>query len=402
MITIVGGVYRERCLRPSVDQVFGSAGRAAVAIANFGGKVELHSYLDDWCKEDIANQALLAGFSIVPTDVDQGLLFQYAHGLVTPLIRKPRTRYDPIRVSAEKIIRFGMLEGAAIVDSDYAVYDPQSVHDPEPFHANGSTAKHLALILNRHEAQVMCSLENATVEEMAESLARSENAEVVVIKMGPMGALVYADKNVSIVPAYKTEQVWKIGSGDTFVAHFAHAWMEEQHTPHKAAEIASKATAYYCLNRGFPNQRWLESYEPNPIVPSERFRKGYKPKVYLAGPFFTLAQLWIIEEARNNLLGMGLDVFSPYHDVGLGTAGDVVGPDLDGIHDCDLVFAIVDGLDPGTVYEIGYARAQSKPVVVYSENETKEDLKMMEGSDCVMCDDYVSAIYRAVWIAAEL
>jgi nucleoside 2-deoxyribosyltransferase len=76
-----------------------------------------------------------------------------------------------------------------------------------------------------------------------------------------------------------------------------------------------------------------------------------------------------------------------------------VSRDLAAIEAADLMFAIVDGMDSGTVYEIGYARAKGKPVVVYSENETPEDKKMMQGSGCVLCDDFVTAIYQAIWIA---
>lgn len=108
----------------------------------------------------------------------------------------------------------------------------------------------------------------------------------------------------------------------------------------------------------------------------------------------------VIETA--DLLAMGLDVFSPYHDVGIGSAEDVVEKDLEGVRDCDALFAIGDGLDSGTIYEIGYARALNKPVVYYAENESDQDNKMMEGSGCRITDDYVSAIYQTVWEAMVL
>jgi len=52
MITVVGGVYREVCIRPQTYEVFGSAGRAAAAIAEYAGEnqVELHCYLDQGVK----------------------------------------------------------------------------------------------------------------------------------------------------------------------------------------------------------------------------------------------------------------------------------------------------------------------------------------------------------------
>ena len=102
---------------------------------------------------------------------------------------------------------------------------------------------------------------------------------------------------------------------------------------YEAALQASKATAYYCETEGFITPERLKNYSPSPIVLSEQFKKGCKPKVYLAGPFFTLAQpLWLIEEARKNLQDLGPEVFSPYHDVGKGNAEDVVDKDLEGIH----------------------------------------------------------------------
>jgi len=112
--------------------------------------------------------------------------------------------------------------------------------------------------------------------------------------------------------------------------------------------------------------------------------------------------LWVIEQALHGLRDMGLEVFSPYHDVGPGEASEVVPKDIDGIHACDLMLAVMDGTDAGTVFEVGYASSEGKPVVVYAENETAENCKMMFGSGCFMREDFVSAIYQTVWTAASL
>lgn len=402
MITVVGGVYRERCMRPSWQETYGSAGRAATAIARLGGKVELHSNMDNSAICIMQDRAILEGFSLVATEVPQGVAFDYTHGLSTPLIHKPVEPYPPLQLSKERVLRFGMIESTAIIDCEYAVYDPQNAGTAEHFDANGSKAKHLALVLNRYEASCMCGSTSETPETMAKQLASTAGAEVVVIKMGPFGALIYDRGTISTVPAYRTNHVWKIGSGDTFAAHFAFAWMQEGRSPHEAAEIASRATAFYCESQGHPSRKQLDEFKPEPLYISERYKSGYQPLLYLAGPFFSLAQLWMVQEARNDLRGMGLRVFSPYHDVGRGSANDVVEKDLQGIHDCDLLFAIGDGLDAGTIYEIGYARALEKPVVMYSENESEEDKKMMEGSACWLADDYVTAVYQTVWAAAAL
>ncbi len=403
MLTITGGIYRERCMRPNWDEFYGSAGRAASAICKLGGKVSLHSYLSHDAKNVINQRQLDEGFELAATLTPHGITFYYEHGLAQPKIVRPKDTLPSLQVKGEKILRYGMLESTAIVNADYAVFDPQNVDGPESFRQNGSTVNHLALVLNRYEARALLGAHHdAPLEEVAQKLGQQEQAEVVIIKRGPRGALVWHAGKVATVPAYETSRVWKIGSGDQFAANFAYAWMEELRDPVDAAYRASHATAFYCEHLGFPTQDELSQYAPNPVTVSERFAAGYRPKVYLAGPFFTLGQLWVIEQALHGLRNMGLKVFSPYHDVGPGEANDVVPKDIEGIRECDLMLAIMDGTDAGTVFEVGYAHREGMPVVVYAENETAENCKMMIGSGCFMRDDFVSAIYQTVWAAVNL
>jgi nucleoside 2-deoxyribosyltransferase len=398
-VAVVGGVYRERCAKPFWDEVFGSGGRAASALARVGVTVQLHAYADALNKEAFLSRAAMEKFEFHPTMISRSLSFDYIHGLDTPRISLSGDVQKPLHVTVENVVRFGMLEGDAIVQADRAVYDPQNVDCPVHFGANGSCAKHLALVLNRAEAAVLARMPKATTAELASALQRQAAAEVVVIKQGPLGAFVLEGPVRDQVPAYQSERVWKIGSGDMFVAHFAFGWLAEGRSAAESAELASRATAFYCETRGSASPAQLAAFPKKPVTTSSRFRKGYRPVIYLAGPFFTLANLWLIEQARSCLLSMGLSVFSPYHDVGHGSAEDVVSKDLAAIDGADMVFAIGDGMDSGTVYEVGYARAKGKPVVVYCENETAEAKKMMQGSECILCDDFVTAIYRSLWVA---
>ncbi|MCK2126742.1 PfkB family carbohydrate kinase [Thauera aromatica] len=389
-------------MRPAWCEIYGSAGRAASAVASMGASVSLHSYFDPVAAEVLASRGAFEGFQVAKNDSVQEIAFDYDHGLATPRILGRGVVEAPLRVFASRVLRFGMMDGDAIVRGRKVVYDPQDAYAPEAFHTNGSTADALALVLNLHEAALLTGARGASAEEMAGELMKHQRAAVVVIKRGALGALVRDHHGVAIVPAYQSQKVWKIGSGDNFAAHFAYRWLQEGRGPAESADLASRATAYYCQTRGFATSEVLESFRPSPIVPSEAFLQGHRARVYLAGPFFSLAQLWLIEQARNDLLAAGLKVFSPYHDVGHGSADDVVPLDLAGINDADLIFAVGDGMDPGTVYEIGYARAKGKPVIVYCENESDENKKMMRGSGCLLCDDYVSSIYQTLWTACRL
>lgn len=393
-IAVVGGVYRESNLAGS-DEVFGSGGRAALAIATLVCPVDLYSYLNPLGLEVMREHALLNGMHIHPTHISDIVRFHYNHWLDTPVITG-NSLNNPIIVNAENVIRYGMIEGDAVVHAEYAVYDPQNPVYPIPFAENGSTAKHLAVILNLNEARLLAD-SDLPPEDLAKLIVNQNKAQVVVIKLGAQGAIAYENGEISYAPAFKTKHVWKIGSGDTFVAHFGYQWMHNKLSAKESIVLASLATAKYCESKNFPSLAQLARFNPQCIQPSPRFKEGYKPLVYLAGPFFSLAHLWIVEQARNNLLDMGVRVFSPYHDVGKGSAEDVVQLDLDAIEECDVLFAISDGLDSGTIYEIGYARAKMKPVIMYAENVSSEDKKMMEGSSCIICDDYVTSIYQTVW-----
>jgi nucleoside 2-deoxyribosyltransferase len=390
-------------MRPRWHEIFGSAGRAASAIAAMQGAVELHGYVDVQAADVVTQRAALSPtpVTIQAVATSNPVVFDYHHGLETPRIYGADQKLPTLEVRSRYVVRFGMLEADAQVHGERVVYDPQNALNPRPFRENGSTAQQLALVLNQHEASLMTGKTDATVEEMAKELLQAHGATVVVIKRGPRGALVFDGTDTHAVPAYRSQEVWKIGSGDNFVAHFAHHWMQGGRSAAESADLASRATAFYCETRAFATPKSLAQFNPAPIEVSKRYAAGWRPTVYLAGPFFTLAQLWQVEQTRDNLSSMGLTVFSPYHDVGLGSAEDVVLADLEGIKKADLVFAIGDGLDSGTIYEIGYARALNKPVVFYCENEGEESKKMMEGSDCILVKDYVSAVYQTLWLAAS-
>jgi nucleoside 2-deoxyribosyltransferase len=403
-ISVVGGVYFERCLHPAWDCIYGSAGRAAIAIARMGVDAKLISYFSDSAISAFRSDfSLQANLIVEQVQAMQAVQFQYTHDSAHPeIIPSHPIKLESIRVTADHVLRFGMMEGDAIVNADSAVYDPQNKVAVSGFFDNGSTAKRVAFVLNLWEARLLVGCQEKTAHECAEALASMKSVDTIVIKCGPRGALVYSNSKAEMIPAYRTQNVWKIGSGDCFAAHFALAWMEQGQTAVDSANFASRATAFFCEKKALPTPKELTQYAPPAVIVSDRFSNGFKPTVYLAGPFFDLPQLWLVNEARQNLRSLGLKVFSPFHDVGLGSASDVVDLDLKAIDSADILFAIADGLDSGTIYEIGYARAKGKPVVVLSEREGVEALKMMVGSGCIICGNYTTALYITLWEASRL
>ncbi|EGY00582.1 nucleoside 2-deoxyribosyltransferase family [Nitrospirillum viridazoti Y2] len=395
-LTIVGGVYRERCIRPSWDAIYGSGGRAAVAAASLAN-TKLISYVHDHLKNDVENLARLSDFHIHPIASYDPISFYYIHPLANPLISPSLhliKKNPPISVRADVVLRYGMLEGTAIVDAKVAIYDPQSAFAAEGFRANGSRADRLAIVLNRYEAQSIVGTADAALA--ADRLIQKEGAEVVVVKMGSNGALVSWIGGSELIPAYKTESVWKIGSGDVYSTAFSVFWGVNGMNAADAARYASIATADYCNGRTLPIREPsnLNLLEFKPVIPGNG-------KIYLASPFFDLGQRWLVEESLAALRNMGAQVFSPVHDVGPGPAEIVCPADIQGLDESQVVFAIINGLDAGTIFEVGYAIKKGIPVVALAENIKEEDLKMFLGTGCVVTNDFTSAIYQAIWMMPE-
>lgn len=403
-IHVVGGVYYEHCVHPHWNELYGSAGRAAVAIASMESPVHLHSYFNkDSAKWFIGAFGLLQTLTVHETRTCGTVSFRYVHDSAVPeIVPAHPLQLAAIPIKADKVVRFGMLEGDSVVDAEWVVYDPQNPVAAVPFGSNGSKAGRLGLVLNYAEAQTLANAPGKSAVECAHILSSRDGAEVVVIKQGPFGALVWDKGQVDVVPAFRTSKVWKIGSGDCFVAHFAQAWMNDRLRPVEAAARASRATAFYCQNRELPSPAQLQAFRPEPVKLSASIKNGVKRTVYLAGPFFDLSQIWLVDEALRNLRELGLKVFSPFHDVGLGSAKDVVSLDIEALEKADIVFAIVDGLDAGTIFEVGFAIARGKPVVIYSEREGEESLKMAEGTGCSICRDYTTALYTTLWEAMQI
>lgn len=394
MITVVGGVYRERCVEPHWDDVYGSAGRAAAAMSGSIDGVRLYTYRAEGMSDGLENLAAVYGLDIQgPAVSGPGISFDYIHSLSEPAIA-PRpdaiVQNEPIVVHDDVVLRFGMLEGTARVQARRAIYDPQSAFDPRGFRENGSDAEKLALILNRPEAFQITGERDP--DRAIEALMAHEHADVVVLKMGGKGALVASGADRAMVPAYRSDTVWKVGSGDVFSANFALHWGVHDASPAVAADLASRAVSRYSATRALPSPSAdeLRSQPVDPVIPGTG-------RIYIAAPFFNLGELWMLGEVRRRLLEMGVEVFSPLHDVGRGPGHLVARLDLEGLDRCDAVLAILNGGDSGTIFEIGYAVARRLPVVALAQNVRPEDLKMPEGAGCRIVEDLVTAIYHAVW-----
>jgi Nucleoside 2-deoxyribosyltransferase/pfkB family carbohydrate kinase len=392
MIDVIGGVYLERCMAPHWDQLYGSGGRAAHALSGLNNAVRLHAPVDAQNRAQLKAMTASFGSELHEIGIDKTHGFHYVHPLSVPIIHPPppAVRNKIFKVTGDVLLRFGMLEADAHVTGKRVVYDPQSAYDPRPFRENGSTAEQLAIVANGYELRLVTGIDD--VLTAARAILQSDGADVVIAKQGSRGALVITAATSTHVPAYRSAAVFSIGSGDIFAAAFTHYWAVEGVNPEEAADLASRSTARYCETRDAQ------------LVSAAEVRRGWNTcitvrdgKIYLAGPFFNTSERWLVEEARIHLGHMGVPTFSPLHDVGHGAAEYIAAKDLEGLDACNRMLALVDTRDPGTVFEIGYARAKQIPVVLLAETLNEKELKMLVGAGCTRTDDFATALYFAAW-----
>ncbi|OOE36202.1 hypothetical protein BZG05_01590 [Salinivibrio kushneri] len=406
-ISVVGGSYFEECNYPRKCLSRGSGGRAASLLSSWLKDVTFHTYLGPDLKPIFDDFATSFQFKLQAYSKESDICFRYRYPLSIPSIHGsyncPIEDINPIRT--ENTLVFGMLEQRPVVHSRTVVYDPQNGSNAEVFDSNGSTADKIAYVVSYSEGVALTAKRDP--ENIADELLSLQNVEVVIVKCGPAGALVVSCAEKGWVKAMPTQSVFKVGTGDIFSTAFAMCWIVLQKSPLLAAWFASFTVAEYVNSA---TDRIPASLIETLLSDAERkleehghSKKSELPEetIYLAGPFFNTAEQWIIDEVRESLIDMGFNVFSPIHDVGEGDIDYVATSDLLGLENSSAVLAILNGIDCGTVFEIGYARALSIPVIVVAESVDERHLTMILGSGCSVTTDLTTGIYKVCWELME-
>jgi hypothetical protein len=393
---VVGGTYREICREPAIDNLFGSGLRAAFAISRGCKQLKYSSVVDSLDRKEVESFATSFGFTTDLRERSYPIQFFYEVPISSPKILPSNPIIlvpEKITCSDEAALVFGILEAVSEIQAERLVLDPQGVR-PLTEQIVWS-AKHVAIVGNKTEIQRL-STENAnsTIGQHAENVRKNLKVDVVVVKCGALGAIVVDSNKVSHVGVFPTQKVNPLGSGDVFSGVFAYYWAERRIPAIEAARLASKATAAWVSNEPFQ----VISQDGN-VVWQEASHELYAESVavYLAAPFFTISDRWLVELCRTALKDLGAKVFSPFHDVGWGPP-EIVGPaDLEGLRQADSVLALLDGLDSGTVYEVGHAMALGIPVVGLVSDQRGIDLTMITGNGSRIHEEPSSAVYYAIW-----
>ena len=128
-----------------------------------------------------------------------------------------------------------------------------------------------------------------------------------------------------------------------------------------------------------------------------------KNKIYFASPFFNPEQVEREERLKAKLRDLGFEVFSPKEvyfckpDEGDEVRQMVFDGNCKAIQECDILFAVTDGKDMGTIWEAGYANginsvvypSKKKTIVYYCETLSeggKFNLMLAQSGDIIIID----------------
>lgn len=392
---VLGGTYSEYTSVPDVRDLRGSGLRAALALVGRSATT-LHTAVDNdhRCEAElIANGARL---NFEAANRDGEIRFEYLTPLSAPVISGSAAKADKLTCQGDHVLVFGMLESIERdVDAGLLVFDPQLPGHRGGLDLQGLRSAELHLVLNAREARGASGANDP--EAAARTLLEAHpDARSVVVKLAARGALVMPRGTAPVlVNPVPSRTVAALGTGDLFAAGYLSALADGA----DAVEAARHASA----GVGYMSATSSIHLPPTPleVLPdTSPWAPRAIPQVYLAAPFFTLPELWIVHFVRDILRNQGVQVFSPLHDVGRGD--EIAADDLAGLDNSQAVLALTDHSDAGTLFEVGYATARRIPVVAHASHPDREGAKMITGSGGEIHTDLATAVYRAAWYALGL
>lgn len=392
-VSIIGGTYLEIDHDYLSYELFGSGLRGAKFFLENSVKVDFYTRCNEETKNFLKQyQKVYTDFNVRCLETPDLITFTYNFSLDSPTIfpnPKKITKRE-LEVEAENILAYGMLELDFSIVGKKVVYDPQTSINPKSFSQFGK-ADELVYIVNLGEAQSLS--QSRDIELIKSYFFNVENAKAFIIKNGPYGATLYL-KNIEIyIPSYITNSVNKIGSGDIFTASFTYYWLVKDFSFEEAALFASRSTACYCDNKVYQDCSIHSEFQ----YPEYKATDLSKKQVYLASPFFSLAELIFVDKIRTTFISFGVKVFSPYHDIGIGNDTTIAIRDFDGIDSSDIVFCMLDNNDSGTMVEAGFSIAKGKKIIGYHRTCNDEKLLMLKSGDFKVFNHLTTAVYHTIW-----
>jgi hypothetical protein len=382
---IVGGTYIEECKWPESHRLMGSGARAALVVSDVSPGSELYTYVDSANRNDL--KITMRNVKPRMRARRDPITFYYEHPLTSPPEQQPNkplsSKGPPWTITGDTVLAFPLRECKVLVNADRAVIEI-SPRDDERIE-RGKIGR-LALIAAQDGLPDPSSGTAPDLRSRAEGWLIKYGADLMIVRGQAGGGVLFDGKREWDIPAYVAWNWFKIGAGNVFCAMFAHYWGEQKMDALRAAELASRSSAYYASELAIP----MVAEASLPAM--ETFDPAIECKIFIASPWSSMAQRWLLDQAIDSLDRLEVNAVSPY---------DLKRRDIDAQLDrCDAVLVLAEGADIASVLAVGLARVRHLPIVVLAE-DSKEGRLDWQGTDCEIVSDFASAIYRAMVAARK-
>jgi hypothetical protein len=126
-MTVYGGFYKETCILPKWNQIYGSAGRACAVLSNLTNDITLNTFSFE-NKDYLTYFANIYNINYIHNETSYDIEFNYLHAFSKPNIiyntNLNQTKNTSIIIEDESVICYGVLESEPpVINSNYAVFD---------------------------------------------------------------------------------------------------------------------------------------------------------------------------------------------------------------------------------------------------------------------------------------
>lgn len=242
--------------------------------------------------------------------------------------------------------------------------------------------------------------------------ARALSPEVLLLKENRGGSRLFhfSQDVVEEIPAMLGRTVNSVGVGDVYssvmVGLSRKGWREAAWRGCQSATIYSQSTFPDDIKRDVQREFQLSievlSSLEGVVLPWHE-RQNYS--IYFAGPDFTYVEKQEIDHAAESLAYHNFKVRRPIAEHGELKQSANEGEmritylrDCQLLKECEVVFAVPLGRDPGTLVEIGMAMALGKPVITYDPRGENKNTMVVAGSFVYSADidDCLNGIFKAI------
>jgi len=252
---------------------------------------------------------------------------------------------------------------------------------------------HVTALAISTSSDLFASLASKNLVQLLE-VCKQIGAKHLLLKENRGGSRLFdlTDGSVEQIPAVLGETKNSVGVGDTYTAVFSALYCENAlHAAWRGMQVAtqySQTTFPDDLRLAVQRDQAL-SIDEIQLLGGVKFPWHERPKfqIYLAAPDFTYIDTSEIEYAVASLEYHNFRVRRPVQENGeveVGTPHEQMHrfyqEDVNLLEECDLVFAIPLGRDPGTLVELGMGISSGLPVVTFDPHNENQNTMVVCGS----------------------